>query len=257
MSTPKDNDKTEGLHTLVDEKLDRFKCTFEGCKKVFSQKYRLMIHVRSHQGIKPFKCSQCSKTFVEKANLKVHIRTHTGERPYQCDFENCQASFKTSGQLNDHKNKHLNIRRNICIKCGKTFTRKSSLKAHMLIHEDAFPYKCEFEGCDRIFRERSNMKKHLKIHFDTKNIFNLNQHENLNLNNIDIFKLQNEEQFMQHSNILNINYEPPFLSDRLSNSEGVDKNLKKDKEKYESKQEDIFFYECSQNENCNNFNDYL
>jgi uncharacterized Zn-finger protein len=256
MSTPKDNFETSGLDRLIEQKSDTFKCDFEGCNKEFIQKYRLKIHMRSHQGIKPFKCSECSKTFLEKANLKVHIRTHTGERPYYCDFENCEASFKTSGQLNDHKNHHYNIRKNLCIKCGKSFTRKSSLKTHMLIHEEVFPYKCEYENCDRTFREKGNMKKHLKTHFDTMNINNHNEHENLNSNNMNFYKFQNVENSLHNSNTLNFNYESLFFNERLSKPEPSDQVLKKNLEVPEEKMDENFFYLNSQNEYYSNLNDY-
>lgn len=215
-----------------------FKCFIEGCNKVYSKKYRLIIHLRSHEGVKPYKCNHCLKSFLEKANLKVHLRTHTNERPYICDFEVCNAAFKTCGQLKDHKIQHTQIRTNICHKCDKTFTRKSTLKSHMLIHEDSYPFKCEFNECQRFFREKSNMKKHLKKHLGSGKIYQqknniydiLNNHDERDNNYNDKKILKKISDNLNTSDTcLNINHTPQndslfsrYYSDINKNDEEFD-----------------------------------
>jgi hypothetical protein len=48
-------------------------CTHEGCDARFQQAQHLRTHIASHEGIKPFKCpfDGCGKIFTQKGNLKV------------------------------------------------------------------------------------------------------------------------------------------------------------------------------------------
>lgn len=51
-------------------------------------------------------CTYCGKTFVRRDNLKDHLRTHTGLRPFKCKL--CPYAAKSKSNLNTHtRGKHL------------------------------------------------------------------------------------------------------------------------------------------------------
>ncbi|WFD33691.1 zinc-finger protein [Malassezia cuniculi] len=116
-------------------------CGWKGCARAaegraFGQKQKLLRHIQTHTGYRPYVCTVCSKRFSEPSTLAQHMRTHTQERPYKCDFPGCNKSFSVMGSLTIHKR----------------------------IHTGARPFKCPYPGCSRSFCESSNLHKHLRVH---------------------------------------------------------------------------------------------
>ena len=58
----------------------------------------------THTKEKPHECEICKKKFSKKSSLNVHIRIHTGDRPFACDV--CHRRFTTSSNRNTNLRSH-------------------------------------------------------------------------------------------------------------------------------------------------------
>ena len=101
------------------------------CEKRCSSTQKLKNHIwKRHVGKTPYFCGECNRYYGDSQSLKVHLRKHlTGEEKkaaaHTCDV--CQKSYSSLGKLNEHKEKHEDIK---CRYCQKSFAYNRTCKAH-------------------------------------------------------------------------------------------------------------------------------
>ncbi|XP_060520869.1 oocyte zinc finger protein XlCOF6-like [Cylas formicarius] len=98
------------------------------CGQSFTEKAKLVEHLRVHAGDNPFVCSWCGKGFPKRDYLKCHERVHTGEKPYSCEF--CGKRFSHHSPFRVHRRTHTGERPYVCTFCSKGFTTNQGLKLH-------------------------------------------------------------------------------------------------------------------------------
>ncbi|QRW20874.1 C2H2 zinc finger [Rhizoctonia solani] len=49
-----------------------------------------------------YECQYCGKRFNRPSSLKIHVNTHTGEKPYKCTFPSCGRRFSVMSNMRRH-----------------------------------------------------------------------------------------------------------------------------------------------------------
>lgn len=148
---------------------NEYECRWEGCErhaegKTFPQKQKVLRHIQTHTGDRPFKCVMCGKRFSEPNTLAQHIRTHTQEKPYVCDFPGCGKAFAVAGSLTIHKRIHSGAKPFVCTYpgCEKAFAESSNLTKHIRTHTGHKPFECP--ECGKGFSRPDQLTRHRKTH---------------------------------------------------------------------------------------------
>ena len=56
-------------------------CKWSGCGKRFRHAQNLVVHMRIHENLSPFECTEgCGQRFRTKGNMEDHARRHAGIR---------------------------------------------------------------------------------------------------------------------------------------------------------------------------------
>ncbi|XP_047477419.1 zinc finger protein 484-like [Penaeus chinensis] len=146
-------------HRANSHKIPRpFQCKI--CKKRFTQKHYVTLHMRVHTGERPYKCKLCANTYTHKTSFTIHMRIHNGERPYMCGV--CGKKCYDKSGLTSHMRSHTKETPYQCEVCGRRFTHSKSLLVHRRNHTGEKPYECQY--CGKCFRHWHKHKIHIRLH---------------------------------------------------------------------------------------------
>ncbi|KAL6267049.1 hypothetical protein P5V15_000125 [Pogonomyrmex californicus] len=105
-------------------------------------------------------CRICDppRSFTAPTTLVSHYRSHAGIKPYECRI--CKAVFTRRHSLKYHMLIHQNQTRFTCTDCGKKFRHPSHFREHQRRHTGEAPFGCD--DCGQRFKTRNTYKRHLK-----------------------------------------------------------------------------------------------
>ncbi|XP_028288871.1 zinc finger protein 2-like [Parambassis ranga] len=119
-------------------------------------------------------CDVCGKVMKNKSSLARHSFIHTGKKPFACHL--CELRFNRRDNLQHHLNrlhpngvakleKQRQVQAWLCAVCGKTFSCRSRLKTHEVIHSGVKPHRCDL--CPKAYMRTNDLEHHKKIvHID-------------------------------------------------------------------------------------------
>lgn len=135
-------------------------------KLMIKQRQKEKYHENIRKGV--FSCDSCPFRAGLKTNLQIHLFTHTGERPFRCSF--CHYSSKTVHHLERHELRAHTDPENKpfkCTKCEFTAAYSWHLKEHSRIHSGEKPYKCD--QCPYSATMMGTLTQHKATHSSERN----------------------------------------------------------------------------------------
>ncbi|WWC58342.1 uncharacterized protein I303_100882 [Kwoniella dejecticola CBS 10117] len=147
---------------------DSYTCHWDNCGdgqgRTFKSRQKVLRHLQSHTGHKPFVCGVCDQAFSEAAPLSAHMRRHAQQKPFKCEYPGCGKTFAVSSSLTIHMRTHNGEKPYICPHCGRGFVEASNLTKHIRTHTGERPFHCAHPGCGKKFSRPDQLKRHMLVH---------------------------------------------------------------------------------------------
>ncbi|WWC86046.1 uncharacterized protein L201_000917 [Kwoniella dendrophila CBS 6074] len=149
---------------------DSYTCHWDNCGdgqgRTFKSRQKVLRHLQSHTGHKPFVCGVCDQAFSEAAPLSAHMRRHAQQKPFKCEYPGCGKTFAVSSSLTIHMRTHNGEKPYICPHCGRGFVEASNLTKHVSHTTDTGerPFSCAHPGCGKKFSRPDQLKRHMLVH---------------------------------------------------------------------------------------------
>ena len=128
------------------------------CNKKITQ---LKNHFKTiHEGQKKFKCDVCKKLFSSKNNLEIHVKRVHEEKIYLRCCQFCNARYSSYQSLETHiEFVHKDTKIITCDYCNKSFKKMCIFKRHVtIVHEGIRNIICP--KCNKGFKEPVTLKRH-------------------------------------------------------------------------------------------------
>lgn len=118
------------------------------CRKWYSGKSALKVHMLTHSNQRRFKCNSCVKTFIDQRTLDRHLRTHASKNSPSIIIFTIPLNFRFSSGNQYYK----------CTLCRAKSTRKDNIRRHVrnLHAESGVDVQTILDG---IFRKYSDRNK--------------------------------------------------------------------------------------------------
>ena len=152
----------------TEEEGDFFKCRLPMCGQSFSDVAGLRKHIeKSHRSTKLFPCPYCSCLWSNYNRLIEHIPSHVGPKPYRC--VQCGVSYKKGASLRKHFEKSHHVDKNFSCTaedCEFVTNLWTEFKVHV------FSYHSEEKGwtcfaCDARFPNRDDFIVHAETSMES------------------------------------------------------------------------------------------
>ncbi|XP_036949726.1 zinc finger protein OZF-like isoform X3 [Acanthopagrus latus] len=120
--------------------------------------------VAESQSQKGGKHGDSGSTRAAKQKTKKRHGVRNSQRLFKCDT--CGRDFTRKSALNAHLTIHTGERPFSCNTCGKSFRIRKSLILHMRVHTGEKPFSCK--TCGKEFRSSDNLMIHMRVHTGEK-----------------------------------------------------------------------------------------
>jgi len=141
-----------------------FQCTI--CMKVFKRRSKCNYHVKMFHKIgAKLECKVCKKPFYYEYEMNHHMKIHSDTKEAYCDL--CGKGFSQKYVLKAHmisahssKQEKESARSFFCSFCAKGFFSNAAMKEHELLHGETKNFHCT--QCPKSFKQSSGLRSHVK-----------------------------------------------------------------------------------------------